>query len=65
MYIHTAGQRAYVAMTKKTYHVQNPTMNVWPTMRFHFHYTRHRGLDSKVQKVRAANILLFSNYIED
>ena len=52
-------------MTKKTYHVQNPTMNVWPTMRFHFHYTRHRGLDSKVQKVRAANILLFSNYIED
>ena len=34
MYVCTAGQRAYVAMTKKTYHVQNPTTSVWPTIRF-------------------------------
>ena len=34
--VYTAGQRAYVAMTKKTYHVQNPTTNVCPTIRFPF-----------------------------
>ena len=34
--LHTAGQRAYVAMTKKTYHVQNHTISVCPTIRFSF-----------------------------